>query len=233
MNKLKRKQIFNIKNFKNDNYSRDPVLNLIGPVLFNKLNIAERENKALKIYNKRKLSKLGIGKKYERFLQYYYEIKKNWDVYNNGIRNGYKDLGRDLICYQNKTIRIIQAKYWNRNKTIFSNHIHQLAGSSASYVYCKKKFRDFNIQKYLCYRNKIDETAVKEAKKLKIKLEFIEIEETYPRIKCNISKNGAKIYHLPFDKYYDLVKIDKNKGEFYCYDVNQALGLNFKRKNYK
>jgi len=217
-----------VKKFDEQFNSRDPVINIIGKNLFNTLSIEERENKALKIYQKTRLSKMGIGKKYERFLQYHYEIKENWDVYNNGIRNGYKDLGRDLICFKNKTIRIIQAKYWSIKKTIYSNHIHQLSGSADSYKFCKKKFRDYKIQKYFCYRNKIDEIAKNEAKNLNINLQFIEIDENYPKIKCNISNRGKKTYFLPFDKFYDLVKINK-KGEFYCHEVNQALEMGFKR----
>ena len=218
---------FRITQFSKKLTTSDPVIKYIGKKLYNKLSVVERENKALKIYNKTRLSKMGIGKKYERYLQYYYEIKK-WDVYNNGIRNGYKDLGRDLICFKDRTIRIIQAKYWSRKKTIYTSHIHQLSGSADSYKFCKKKFRDYSIQKYFCYRNQIDEIAKKEAKNLKINLRFIEIEENYPKIKCNISKKGKKIYFLPFDKFYDLVKINK-KNEFYCETVNQAVKMGFVR----
>lgn len=218
---------FRIKKFSKKRNSTDQVARIIGKKNYDKLNQADRENKALKIYNKRWLDNMGIGKKYERYLQFYFE-NQGWDVYNNGIRNGYNDLGRDLICFKSKTIRIIQAKYWGSNKTIYSNHIHQLSGSADSYQFCKKKFENYKIEKYFCYRNIIDSIAKKEARNLNIKLKFIEMDYDYPKIKCNISKKGNKNYYLPFDTYYDLVKINK-KGEFYCTDVRQALQMGFNR----
>ena len=50
----------------------------------------------------------------------------------------------------------------------------------------------------------------------------------YPMIKCNISKRGKK-YFLPFDSYYDQVKISKDKGEFYCSEPIQAIKSGFIR----
>ena len=90
-------------------------------IILKKLSKEEGELKALNVYQKRKLTKREIGLKYERYLQFYFETKGNWDVYNNGIRKGYKDLGRDLICIKNNTVRIIQAKYWSVSKKIYSN----------------------------------------------------------------------------------------------------------------
>lgn len=207
---------------------RDPVIKYIGANNFKKLSKEEGELKALNVYQKRKLTKREIGLKYERYLQFYFETKGNWDVYNNGIRKGYKDLGRDLICIKNNTIRIIQAKYWSVSKKIYSKHIHQLHGSAASYKYCKNNFQDYNIQKYFCFRNQIDEEAKKQAKYLDIKLKKIEMPKLYPMIKCNISKRGKK-YFLPFDSYYDQVKISKDKGEFYCSEPIQAIKSGFIR----
>jgi hypothetical protein len=34
----------------------------------------------------------------------------------------------------------------------------------------------------------------------------------YPRIKCNIGKDGARIYHLPFDQQYDTTVVDQPEG---------------------
>ena len=218
---------FRVKKFSKKRNSTNQVARFIGKKNYDKLNQADRENQALKIYNKRWLDNMGIGKKYERYLQFYFE-NQGWDVYNNGIRNGYKDLGRDLICFKSKTIKIIQAKYWSSNKIIYSKHIHQLSGSADSYQFCKKKFENYKIEKYFCYRNIIDSIAKKEARNLNIKLKFIEMDYDYPKIKCNISKKGKKNYYLPFDSYYDLVKINK-KGEFYCTDVTQALQMGFIR----
>ena len=53
--------------------------------------------------------------------------------------------------------------------------------------------------------------------------------ESYPLIKCNISKNGEKIYHLPFDQQYDRVQITPSTGEFYAYTVKEAENKGFRR----
>jgi hypothetical protein len=49
------------------------------------------------------------------------------------------------------------------------------------------------------------------------------------RIKCNISKNGEKIYHLPTDKLYNVTKIDPKKGEMYCVTEEEAIVKGFAR----
>jgi hypothetical protein len=49
------------------------------------------------------------------------------------------------------------------------------------------------------------------------------------KIKCNISSNGDKIYHLPGDRLYNVTKIDKTKGEFYAYTETEAMEKGFTR----
>lgn len=50
----------------------------------------------------------------------------------------------------------------------------------------------------------------------------------YPRIKCNIGRDGRKIFHLPMDQQYDNVQICDD-GERYVSTVNEALSLDFRR----
>ena len=50
----------------------------------------------------------------------------------------------------------------------------------------------------------------------------------YPMIKCNISSNGNKIYHLPFDQQYDKTLI-RNVGECYVSTVKEAEEKGFRR----
>ena len=47
-------------------------------------------------------------------------------------------------------------------------------------------------------------------------------------IKCNINWKGGKRFFLPFDKYYDYVHIDGNKGEFYTDKIKNCLMMGFK-----
>jgi len=42
-------------------------------------------------------------------------------------------------------------------------------------------------------------------------------------------RDGAKIYHLPFDQQYDRTKIISDKGEKYVYTVAEAEKAGFRR----
>lgn len=48
-------------------------------------------------------------------------------------------------------------------------------------------------------------------------------------VKCNVSKNGEKIYHLPFDQQYDKINIQKGKHCQYVWTVAEAEQLGFRR----
>ncbi len=50
----------------------------------------------------------------------------------------------------------------------------------------------------------------------------------WPMVKCNISSNGERIYHLPMDQQYDRVKISK-PGEKYVQSVGEAEAEGFRR----
>jgi hypothetical protein len=54
-------------------------------------------------------------------------------------------------------------------------------------------------------------------------------DRTYPCIKCNIGRNGERIYHLPFDQQYDNVKVDPKRGEMYCARVADAVEAGYRR----
>ena len=48
-------------------------------------------------------------------------------------------------------------------------------------------------------------------------------------IKCNLSNNGEKIFHLPFDQQYDKIKIEPEKKEQYVTTVYEAFELGYRR----
>ena len=72
------------------------------------------------------------------------------------------------------------------------------------------------------------DTAKKFAKMLGIVLKSRESFKEFPRIKCNISADGEKIYHLPMDQQYDNVKL-VNSGETTVFTVKDAENLGFRR----
>ena len=66
------------------------------------------------------------------------------------------------------------------------------------------------------------------AKKLNIQHRNIKLDKNFPMIKCNINKRGKKLFFLPFDKFYDQVHVEKDKGEFYTNNIEECLNKGFK-----
>ena len=70
---------------------------------------------------------------------------------------------------------------------------------------------------------KLSKKAQDVADDLGIEVRYIKMGE-FPRIKCNINKQGKKIYHLPFDQQYDRVQ-----SQQYVSTVAEAEKEDFKR----
>jgi len=205
---------------------------------YNSLNVIERNQRALERYRKRNKTKLEIGLDFERFVGYTYE-KNGYDVQYRGIIDGLEDMGRDLICFKGKEVKVIQCKYWSNKKVIHENHINQLFGTTLK-LYLERNpqatFFDFSyalqfkeIVPVLITSTLLSETAKQFAEALCVEVvEDFKMDE-YPMIKCNVNRRtGEKIYHLPFDQQYDKVKID-GEGEFYAMTVQEAEDKGFRR----
>ena len=172
-------------------------------------------------------SKWLLGRIYERYVGYLYEIK-GYDVEYVGIFKGYEDLGRDLICQKGNDFIIIQCKNWSQFKTIYEKHIFQFFGTVFQY---KDENPNKKVKAIFYTTTKLSDLARRFAQELGIELqENLKFEKAYPSIKCNINRvDGTKIYHLPFDQQYDNVKIEKERGEFYCAKVGEAENKGFRR----
>ena len=96
------------------------------------------------------------------------------------------------------------------------------------YIYpsIRKEMSNIMINKYGLKQNDV-------AKKLNIQHKHIKLDKKFPMIKCNVNKRGKKLFFLPFDKYYDQVHIEKDKGEFYTNSINECIkkGLKHVGKN--
>lgn len=192
---------------------------------YNRLSVSEKNQLALDRWNKRNKTAWEIGIEYERYVGYTYE-QKGYSVEYRGAIDGLEDMGRDVIARKDKEICIIQCKRWNHHKTVHEKHIFQLYGSSVLY---ELEHPSYKIRPIFVTSTELSECAKKVADFL-----HIEIIENFkmgdrPQIKCNISKNGEKIYHLPFDQQYDHVVISSNKGEFYAWNIAEAENLGFNR----
>jgi hypothetical protein len=219
----------------------DPVLKFIPRSEYEKLPPSERNQKALDRYLSSRKRSYEIGRDYERYIGYLYEIE-GFKVEYVGIEKGLEDLGRDLICIKDSEIDIVQCKCWASHKIIHEKHINQLYGTAVKYfidhrqlITSKKSLTLFpdlissgQIKATFVTSTKLSDTAKKFALALGIKIIEEKQLEKYPVIKCNIASNGEKIYHLPFDQQYDKTLI-KNKGEFYAATVQDAENKGFRR----
>ena len=103
-----------------------------------KLSETQKNQLALDKYINKNHNKLSIGRLYERYIGYLYELE-NWKVTFFGIVEGLEDLGRDLICQNEKTIKIVQCKNWGKENIIREKHIYQLFATSIHYKITNKE----------------------------------------------------------------------------------------------
>lgn len=205
-----------------DEYSR--VKNWLSPEEYAKLSSAEKWQLALDRYaNRSSKTDWHIGIEYERYIGYLYE-SKGCKVHYEGALKGLDDRGRDLVVERGSEILVIQCKRWAKHKVIHEKHVMQLFGSVAILnMESEKKHKGI-----LVTTTELSDTARYFAKLLDIEaVENYEYKD-YPLIKCNISKTGEKIYHLPFDLQYDKIHIDISKGNFYAKTVAEAENNGFR-----
>ena len=205
--------------------SYDAMKNWLSPQEFSALSQTDKYQLALDRYKLKNKTDWEIGIEFERYIGYLYE-NNGFKVKYHGATMGLEDMGRDLIVEKNGEILIIQCKRWAKTKTIHEKHIFQLYGSVVveAVKNPNKKYRGLFVT-----TTSLSDMAKKCASALNIEIKENISFEDYPLIKCNISKTGEKIYHLPFDQQYDRVEISPNKGECYAYTVKEAESKGFRR----
>lgn len=190
--------------------------------------------KSLDQYLKGDFSPLEIGTFYERYIGHLYEVE-GYHVDYHGALNGFEDMGRDLIISSEKDREtlIVQTKCWASFKKIHENSIFQLYGSMEHYKRTHKIYGHEVFARFYTTAQYTDK-AREVAEVLGIELNTEPLKKTYALIKCNVNSKGEKIYHLPFDPYYDKVKIVPEQGEFFVRTVKEAVAKGFRRaQNYK
>lgn len=206
--------------------NQDPAQKLLSHAEWEKLPQSEKFQIALDRYQKRKKTNWEIGRDFERYIGYVYECR-GFDVTFFGAIKGFEDMGRDIIARKENKVAIIQCKYWKKDKMIHEKHIFQLYGTCILYgIENKEETTPEGIFITSC---SLSETAEKVAEALNIQIVKNVTLKNYPCIKCNISKEGEKIYHLPFDQQYDKIKMTKRNGCFYASTVEEAERAGFRR----
>lgn len=222
----------------------DPVRQYV-PEYDNLSDEEERNQRALNRYLNIKKSNREIGKMYERYVGFLYE-QKGYKVEYVGIEKGFEDLGRDLICRNDKETLVVQCKYWASRKEIKEAHINQLYGTTVKYFIDEFKNRsdkmkntlfpdllirdEVNIKPVFITSATLSITAEDFANALGIKIiQKHPFDQSYPMIKCNLnSQTGDKIYHLPFDQQYDNVLM-QNEERTYVKTTKEAKELGCRR----
>lgn len=203
----------------------DPVKQYISPSEYLSLTTVQRNQLALDRYlASHKKTKWEIGRDYELFVGHLF-ARDGYHVEYTGSLFRFDDLGRDLVVRKGKRILIVQCKYWSKEKEIHEKHIFQLFGTSICY---QIDHPDCQVSCVLVTNTICSATARSFAAKMSVALkEHVELGD-FPRIKCNISDSGERIYHLPMDQQYDNVVIDK-PGEFFAMTVQEAVNRGFRR----
>ena len=196
----------------------------LSPQEYRSLSSADRLQLALERYSKRQKSNWQIGIEYERYVGYCYE-KKGYRVRYNGATEGLEDMGRDLIISKDKKMYVIQCKRWSVEKTIHEKHIFQLYGTT---ILQKMEHPDCTVGSLFITTTSLSDLAKSCADYLNITVvENFPLKE-YPLIKCNVSKDGDQIYHLPFEQQYDRVIINPSDGDFYASTIAEAESKGFR-----
>lgn len=196
----------------------------LSPQEYRSLSSDDRLQLALERYSKRQKSNWQIGIEYERYVGYCYE-QKGYKVRYFGATEGLEDMGRDLIISKDKKMYVIQCKRWSVEKTIHEKHIFQLYGTT---ILQKMEHPDCTVGSLFITTTSLSDLAKSCADYLAITVvENFPLKE-YPLIKCNVSKDGDQIYHLPFDQQYDRVIINPSDGDFYASTIAEAESKGFR-----
>lgn len=212
-------------------YMRDNAIDYLSSAEWNNLDVDERNQLALDRYKLKKKSNWIIGIEYEMYIDYLLR-KSGYKTIPYGSTNGLEDLGRDIIAYKTNNegqnvVYIIQCKNWASNKEIHENVVCQVFGTTVEYMIRHKGEMFTKVVPVIYTTVPLSEMAHKFAEILKVIIRVVKKGE-YPMIKCNISSDGSKIYHLPFDQQYYKTEI-KNAGEFYAWTVKEAVDAGFRR----
>lgn len=211
----------------NDAPDADRVAKYISQEEYSKLSVTKRNQLALDKWKSRKKSNVEVGRFYERYLGYLYELE-GWQVTFLGALDGLEDMGRDLLCVRDDKVHVVQAKYWSKHRTIHEKHIFQLYGTCILVPLTYPELSGKKITPVFATTTQLSETAAWAAKALKVSVKNAAMDQDYPAIKCNVN-GSSKIYHLPFDQQYDRVRIISSKGELYAMTVAEAEKAGFRR----
>lgn len=198
---------------------------------YNRLSMVEREQLAVNRYMRQEgyqWADWEKGRNYEIYCAYIL-YNEGYDIIQEGLNKKLEDKGRDIIAIHRDTgkVLIVQCKNWKSE--VRENVVFQLFGSYAQWLVDNdRRLGDASVEPWFYVTGKVSEVAADCAEKLRIGIRHLPMGD-FPAIKCNVNKNTKElIYHLPFDRHYDLVKINA-KGKGYKFSIAEAIMEGFRR----
>lgn len=217
-------------NYMHEEEKRCNIKNWLTDEEYNHLSEVGREQLAVDRYitSSSKWTDWEKGRNYEIYCAYIL-FNEGYDIIQEGLNKKLEDKGRDIIAVHQKTGKtlIVQCKNWIGY--VRENIVFQLFGSYAQWLVDNdRKLGDKSVEAWLYVTGPLSDEARRCAQKLDVHVRHLPMEK-FPAIKCNVNHNtGQLIYHFPFDRHYDLVKINA-RGKGYKFSVAEAINEGFRR----
>lgn len=217
-------------NYMHEEEKRCNIRNWLSDNEYFQMTEQDREQLAVNRYisDSSKWSDWEKGRNYEIYCAYKL-FNEGYDIIQEGLNKKLEDGGRDIIATHRKTgkILIVQCKNWS--SLVRENVVFQLYGSFVQWKLDNEdRIKGMEIEPWLYITCGLSPEAIKCANLLGVRVRRLPMDR-FPAIKCNINHNtGHKIYHLPFDRHYDLVKINA-KGKGYKFEIAEAIQEGFRR----
>lgn len=217
-------------NYMHEEEKRCNIKNWLTDEEYNHLSEVGREQLAVDRYitGSSKWTDWEKGRNYEIYCAYIL-FNEGYDIIQEGLNKKLEDKGRDIIAVHQKTGKtlIVQCKNWIGY--VRENIVFQLFGSYAQWLVDNdRKLGDKSVEAWLYVTGPLSDEAQRCAQKLDVHVRHLPMEK-FPAIKCNVNHNtGQLIYHFPFDRHYDLVKINA-RGKGYKFSVAEAINEGFRR----
>lgn len=217
-------------NYMHEEEKRCNIKNWLTDEEYNHLSEVGREQLAVDRYitSSLKWTDWEKGRNYEIYCAYIL-FNEGYDIIQEGLNKKLEDKGRDIIAVHQKTGKtlIVQCKNWIGY--VRENIVFQLFGSYAQWLVDNdRKLGDKSVEAWLYVTGPLSDEAQRCAQKLDVHVRHLPMEK-FPAIKCNVNHNtGQLIYHFPFDRHYDLVKINA-RGKGYKFSVAEAINEGFRR----
>ena len=217
-------------NFMHEEEKRCNIRNWLSDDEYFQMTELGREQLAVNRYisNSSRWSDWEKGRNYEIYCAYKL-FNEGYDIIQEGLNKKLEDGGRDIIATHRRTgkILIVQCKNWS--SIVRENVVFQLYGSYVQWKLDNEdKIKGVEVEPWLYITCDLSPEAIKCATLLGVRVRRLPMDR-FPAIKCNVNHNtGQKIYHLPFDRHYDLVKINA-KGKGYKFEIVEAIKEGFRR----